>query len=312
VKSGAVIVNEHDSTKFKPTRVDEYASKYLERVASKRIFMTATILDIQTFTKSLGLDESRTVYINVTKSPFPEENTKIYYAPCGSMAYAKREQTIPKQIQVMKSILNKHSEQRGVILPHTHAIRKQIVEGLIKEGFGDRILTHATFDREAVLKKFMNETSKPYVLVSTYVTEGFDFKGDIAEFLISAKIPYPFIPDPQIKSRMELCENDWRAVYQGTPDCPYEPPNPRSGDLCSNYMCAHPCQKWFGVQTGVKFVQLMGRVIRTPTDIGHLYILDQGWPEFLRKYGSVIPKWFKDRIINNPRWLDLALRRAKS
>lgn len=311
-KYGAVIVNEAESTHFKPVKIDDYASEYLERVASKRVFMTATVLDIRTFISSLGLDPTRTLYINVTKSPFPKENCKIYYAPCGSMSFNKREQSLKRQVKVIKSILNKHSEKRGVILPHTHAIRKELVKQLTEAGFGDRILTHATVDREAILKKFMTETSKPYVLISTYVTEGFDFKGDIAEFLICSKIPYPFIPDPQIKERMKLTEHEWRTDHQGTAHCPYEPPNRYSNDLCSNFMCAHPCQKWFGVQTGVRFVQLMGRVIRTPEDVGHLYILDQGWPEFLRKYGALIPSWFKDRILNNPRWLDLAVRRAKN
>ena len=66
----------------------------------------------------------------------------MYYAPCGSMSYAKRKFALPKQVKAIDAIMQKFPNKRGVILPHSHAIRKTLVEGLKALGHEDRIVTH--------------------------------------------------------------------------------------------------------------------------------------------------------------------------
>jgi len=44
-------------------------------------------------------------------------------------------------------------------------------------------------------------------------------------------------------------------------------------------------------------------VVRTPEDVGHLFILDGGWARFARSNASILPKWFRDNIKDEPRWL---------
>ena len=291
---------------LKPIRVREYAAEILESVSKKRIMLSATILDIETFLHGLGLEDQKTLYINITKSPFPQENFNVHYVPCGSMSWAKRKHTIPKQIKALDVILKQFPNKRGVILPHSHAIRKQVVEGLIELGHGDRIRTHDSNSRarDEVLNEFFTSDRDDLVLISTYVTQGFDFKGKLAEFLCILKVPYLPTNDPVIGERMMQDELAWRKIHEDTPSCPYEPPSKYSGELCgAGFTCSAPCQKWYQLQTALSIVQGAGRVVRTPEDVGHLFILDGAWQRFARNSAHLIPSWFRDNIQDAPRWL---------
>ena len=291
---------------LKPIRVREYASDILESLSTKRIFLSATVLDIDTFLHGLGLEDQKTLYINVTKSPFPRENFNVHYVPCGSMSWGKRKHTIPKQVKAIDAILRQYPNKRGVILPHSHAIRKEVVDGLLELGHGDRIRTHDSNARarEEVLNEFLTSERDDLVLISTYVTQGFDFKGRLAEFLCILKVPYLPTKDPVIGERMMQDELAWRSVHEGTPSCPYEPPNKYSGELCgAGFQCPAPCQKWYQLQTALSIVQGAGRVVRTPTDVGHLFILDGAWPRFARTSAHLLPSWFLDNVEDAPNWL---------
>lgn len=291
---------------LKPIRVRDYASEILEMVAKKRIFLSATILDIDTFLHGLGLDAQKTLYVNITKSPFPKENFNVYYAPCGSMSWAKRKHTLPRQVNAIDAIMNKFPHKRGVILPHSHAIRKELVKGLTERGHGDRIITHDgnARARESALEEFFTNDKDDLVLISTYVTQGFDFKGKLAEWLVICKVPYLPTNDAVIAERMMQDELAWRKVHEDTPSCPYQPPSKYSGDLCgAGFTCNAPCQKWYQLQTALSIVQGAGRVVRTPDDVGHLFILDGGWQRFARNNGHLLPSWFRNNIQECPNWL---------
>jgi Rad3-related DNA helicase len=289
----------------KPVRVNQFALDRLEQISRKRIMLSATVLDIETYLKSLGLEHQKTLFICITDSPFPSSNFNIHYAPCGQMSYSKRKHSIPRQIKAIAAIMRRYPDQRGVVLPHTHAIRRELVEGLVAEGLGDRILTHDSDGRarDLVIDRFMSSKGPGQVLISTYVGEGFDFAGDLAHWLVLSKIPYLYTPDPQIAQRMEQDEHEWRREHEGTPACPYEPPNKYSGKLCSSFTCAKPCQRWYNLQTTLKLVQGAGRIHRRPDDVGSIFILDGSWQRFYRQNGHLLPGWFRDNISDPPNWL---------
>ena len=295
----------------KPIRVNKIAPDYLESISRKRILLSATILDIDTFLSGLGLSDQKTLFIRITKSPFPKANFNVHYAPCGPMSYSRRAKSIPRQIKAIAGIMERFPTKRGVILPHTHAIRKEIVAGLEARGFGDRIITHdskAVLSKEIALKKFFESKRDDLVLVSTYVGEGFDFKGRLAEWLVISKVPFPFTPDPQIAQRMEQDEHEWRREHEGSPNCPYEPPNKYSGSLCSSFTCIKPCQKWFNLQVALRLIQGAGRINRTPDDVGHLFILDGSFERYYRQNAHLFPAWFKSAKSEAPSWLKRHLK----
>lgn len=292
--------------KVRPTRVGRFASEQLDAISRRRILMSATILDVDTFLDNLGLADQRNLYVNITDSPFPSDNLKIHYASCGPMSYSKRDNSIKKQVKAISGIMERFPHKRGVILPHSHYIRKALVEGLIEAGHESRIITHGSDSRgrEVAIKKFMESPDDDLVLISPYVVQGFDFKGKLAEWLVISKVPFlPIKGDPVIEQRMQEDEQSWRQKYENTPDCPYEPPNKYSNNLCSSFSCPKPCQSWYQLQTALKLVQGAGRVVRTPTDKGHLFILDGSWQRFARQNSHLLPAWFRGAIQEPPQWL---------
>jgi len=305
-----VVENESDRNgrylKIRPVRVNRLASEMLERVSKKRIFLSATILDVDTFLSGLGLENQKNLYVNITKSPFPPENFKIHYAPCGSMSYSKRDKSVLKQVKAIAAIMEKYPERRGVVLPHSHFIRNAIVNGLKELGYGDRIVTHDSNPRarDVALKHFFSSEDKSLVLISTYVGQGFDFKGKLAEWLVICKVPYlPIKGDAVIEQRLQEDEHAWRSKYEGTLDCPYEPPTKYSNGMCGSFNCPAPCKAWYQLQTGLKLVQGAGRIIRSPTDKGDLFILDGSWARFARMNARLLPHWFRGSIGETPNWL---------
>jgi ATP-dependent DNA helicase DinG len=289
----------------KPVRVNKIAPERLDSISRQRIFLSATILDIDTFLNGLGLGDQKTLFVRITQSPFPRQNFNVHIAPCGPMSYSKRKHSIPRQVRAIAGIMDRFPNKRGVILPHTHAIRKELVEGLTAKGFGDRIITHDSNGdgRDVALKQFFESERDDLVLISTYVGEGFDFKGRLAEWLVISKVPFPFTPDPQIAQRMEQDEHEWRRQHEGTPSCPYEPPNKYSGNLCSSFTCIKPCQRWFNLQVALRLIQGAGRINRTPDDVGHLFILDGSFDRYYRQNAHLFPSWFKNAKKDTPSWL---------
>ena len=294
---------------LKPVRVRRYAADKLESIARKRIFLSATILDVETFLHSLGLEGQKTLYVNATQSPFPKENFDIFYAPCGSMAWGKRKHTIPKQVKAIAEIMKRHPNKRGVVLPHSHAVRKELVSGLEALGLGHRIVTHDgnASARSLALNSFFDSPNDDLVLISTYVGEGFDFKGKLAEWLVICKVPYLPMKDPAIEQRMKEDEHAWRREHEGTPACPYEAPTKYSNGLCGSYTCPAPCKKWYSLQTALKIVQNAGRIIRSETDKGSLYILDGSFNRFRQANAGLLPKWFRNNIKGCPNFIKRVL-----
>ena len=297
--------------RIRPIRVDRFAAERLDQISKRRLMMSATILDIDTFLSNLGLQDQRNLFVNITDSPFPKENFDIHFAPCGPMSYGKRDKSIVRQVKAISAIMARHPHKRGVILPHSHAIRKTIVEGLKEAGYEDRIITHGGDPRarEIALKEFFTSPRDDLVLISTYVTEGFDFKGKLAEWLVICKIPYlPIKGDPVIEQRLQEDEHAWRAKHENTPNCPYEPPTKYSNGMCGSFTCPAPCKSWYSLQTALKLVQGAGRIIRTPTDTGSLFILDGSWSRFARNNSHLLPAWFRNAITEPPSWLQRHLR----
>ena len=191
-------------------------------------------------------------------------------------------------------------------MPHSHFIRNAIVDGLKELGYGDRIVTHDSNPRarDVALKHFFTSEDDSLVLISTYVGQGFDFKGKLAEWLVICKVPYlPIKGDAVIEQRLQEDEHAWRAKYESTPDCPYEPPNKYSNGLCGSFNCPAPCKAWYQLQTALKLVQGAGRIIRSPTDKGDLFILDGSWARFARMNSHLLPHWFRGAIGETPTWL---------
>ena len=165
--------------------------------------MSATILDRNALCQSLGIRPEEAAFISLP-SPFPVENRPIMFFPIGSMAQRDIDKTLPLMVDAVKSILQEHRKEKGVI----HCNSYRIVNYLKRNIRSKRLLTHDSDNRDEVLKKHMR-SKQPTVLLSPSMAEGVDLKDDASRFQIICKVPYPYLGDKLVSKRM----NKWDWWY---------------------------------------------------------------------------------------------------
>lgn len=185
---------------FKPIDISVY-SNILFKLGARLLMMSATVVDKDVFCDSIGLKPDEVAYLRIP-SPFPVENKPVHYIPVGSMSKAKIDQTLPMMVEAVRMLLDKHSNEKGIIHTSNFKIANYLLEHL-KVG---RLITHDTSSRDAALKKHQ-ESSEPTVLVSPSMMEGVDLADDASRFQIICKIPFPYLGDDVTKKRMERNKN---------------------------------------------------------------------------------------------------------
>ena len=329
-----------------PVIVGHVARRFIDDTAEINLFMSATIVDFIQFSKGIGIPISseETIGINIDESPFDEDRRLIYHTPAGLMNRGKIDETLPLLAEKIEAIIKQnHMGQRGIILPYTHRIRKYLVDYL-KDIFPGRILTHGSeldrtecpyceyklkggildendrlkcprcekmfFNnmRSAVINRFITEKDKPYILISTYINEGYDLKDDIARFAIICKIPYPNLGDGNIRKRIMIEQDMYREATGYSCDCWAEDIADQvdgrevryTVDVCNNnYECGR-CKGWYNMKTVAPLIQMTGRVVRNKNDWASVYIMDQGFKGFVRRHSYLFPSYF----IKSIRWFD--------
>jgi len=187
---------------FRPLTVDMFGVDTLFRFGEQRLYLSATILDKNSFCRSLGLNADEAVFIRVP-STFPVQNRKIYFTNSGFMNMANIDDTLPNIARDLNRALEYHKTEKGIVHCHSYKIAQ-----FIENNCGnDRLLFHTSENREGTLNRFMR-AEYPAVLVSPSMTEGVDLKDDLARWEVIVKIPYLYIGDKQIARRMTI-DRDW-------------------------------------------------------------------------------------------------------
>jgi len=181
---------------FKPIDVSPYAQDALFNRGEKVLIMSATIIDKNTFCKTLGIQASDCEFISIP-SPFKAENRPVIFSSVGSMSAKNIEKTLPKLALAVSEILEHHKYEKGIIHCKTFKIAKYIKQNVKST----RFIVHDSSNRDEMLEKHI-KSKRPTVLLSPSMTEGVDLKGDSSRFQILCKVPYPYLGDRLVKKRM--------------------------------------------------------------------------------------------------------------
>lgn len=257
------LVKEYDDKKkflskvsFKPVVVSKIARDYLFRHCDKTIFLSATILDFDTFIELLGLDSSEVARIQVG-STFPKENRPFYTGTIiGSFNMRNIDQYLPEIVDKTKEVLDHYKDFKGIIHGNSYKICYFLNEYLQDK----RILFPRTAaDQPRIMEQHVSNDS-PTVLLSPSMTEGVDLKEDASRFQVIVKMPFPYLGDVITKKRME--------IYKG----------------------------YYDMQTALTLVQAYGRSVRSESDWAHTYILDGQFINFFNRAHHMFPSWFREAI----------------
>lgn len=187
---------------FKPIDVSRFCEEKLFKFGEKVLMMSATIINKDSFCKSVGLDPGEVGFISIP-TPFSPENRPLNVLPVGSMSKKNIEQTLPKMAEVIKEILRQHSNEKGII----HATSFKIANYIYETLNDPRILIHDSMNKDDVLRHH-RDTIEPTVLLSPSMAEGVNLSDNLSRFQIMCKVPFPYLGDEVVKRRMENDE-DW-------------------------------------------------------------------------------------------------------
>jgi Rad3-related DNA helicase len=186
---------------FKPVDVSPFTFDHLFSFGKNILLMSATILNVDAFCKTLGIDRREVAYLNIP-SPFALKNRPVHIMNVGSMSRACIDTTLPIMAQAVKEIIDQHKTEKGIIHTTNFRIAKYLIENI-----GDpRLVTHDASNRNLILKLHA-ECKKPSIIVSPSMMEGVDLRDDQSRFQIIAKLPYPFLGDKVVQKRMKLDPN---------------------------------------------------------------------------------------------------------
>ena len=259
-----VLVFDKKSFKFKMITGAKNFRHILKPNANRFLFMSSTILNKDGFAADLGLPPEDTAFLSLD-SEFPKENRPVFYIPQTKMNASWNDNNRKKDRTTMlsgvKKLLTMHDDENGIIHTGNFAIADWLVDNLNRWSHAKHNFIHhnpsSGDDRNAIIRQFTT-TKQPTVLLSPSITEGLDLVDDQARFAIFCKVPFGYLGDQWIKRRMQMSK------------------------------------EWYQRQALISIIQGGGRVVRSNTDEGVVYILDQSWGYLYSQTVNRLPRWWKE------------------
>ena len=205
--------------------------EYIGSMASSKIvFMSATIFGKENFCKELGLDPSKTLYIQ-EHTTFDPKRSPIVINPCLSFKMGEYEKSIKIAFKEVKKITDTFSDHKGII----HTGNYKVLNFLMGDNASNRfIYKRGNESNENLILQHVASTENT-ILASPSMMSGVDLKDDLSRFQIIMKLPYASLGDPRMKyisqknfdmyaikmlrEFMQACgrstrnENDWSVTY---------------------------------------------------------------------------------------------------
>lgn len=193
-----------DGLELTPIDIDKIFHEYIKKMGIKKIiFMSATIIDLPAFRKTLGLPKDETLLIRAD-SEFDANRSPIIYKPVCKMNYEEINKNLDKIANIVQEILDKHPNEKGIIHTGNSRISKYLQENIKS----DRLLVrYGDIINDDIIKKHC-KLKYPTVLVSSSLAEGVDLKDDLSRFQIIIKLPFLSLADKRTSEKIKR-DNNW-------------------------------------------------------------------------------------------------------
>ena len=253
---------------LKPITVNAFGGEVLWSHADKWLCMSATIISSDQMSDALGLTPEigghRTVTVPMT---FPVEHRPIYQCPVATMTAKDKATAWPQMVKGIVKVLERHRDERVLVHAVSYALANEIVKGLQAAGLNRDIVTYRTpTDRDDAVARYRRTPGA--VIVAPSLDRGVDLKGDDCRVVIVAKVPFPYLGDPQVSKRMHMPGG----------------------------------KQWYAVQTVRTIVQMTGRGVRSKDDWCATYVLDsQFGSNIYKRHKRLFPEWWREAVEFMPR-----------
>lgn len=244
---------------FKPVMVDEFGPTHLWNHADEWLLMSGTIIDPTEMVTSLGIPDTKPWTVVTVPMTFPRENRPVHVIPVAEMSRKNKDEAWPLMLDKINEIAVLHGNDRILVHAVSYALAEFLAGGLPR----DRVITYgASTERAAALSAYLSQPGA--ILVAPSMDRGVDLPGDACRVQVICKLPFPYLGDKQIQTRLYAT---------------------RGG------------QQWYVVQCIRSFVQMTGRGVRNKDDHAVTYILDKAFQNNIWKKGKhLLPKYLIDAI----------------
>jgi len=178
-----------------------------------------------------------------------------------------------KLLKTINRILTYHKGQRGIIHTHSWKINDWVMKNreVFKKKTGHVLISHKPEKddkekmqtRDIITGKFIKNQSDGLIFVSPSSGRGLDLPNDLARFAIICKAPFLNLKDKQVSQRL------YRSDI---------------GKL------------WYKISMILESVQMMGRIVRSRTDWGKVYIIDLALIDSIAKDRKYWPKYILEAV----------------
>lgn len=240
-----------------PYDIKPLAKQIFDR-SERVMLMSATISNPEQYAKSLGIKEKEYAFIDV-KSTFDPQKSPIYCSTLYSLSHKNIESSLPKIINIIKEICDKHKGEKGLIHTHTNTITENVKKVL---GRDKRFLFREVgITNEDIILEHKSRSKEDTVLVSPSLDTGVSLDDDLGRFQIIVKAPFLPLGSKRIKKLFDK--------------------NPQ----------------YYSMKMLDTLIQMCGRCTRSKKDYSITYILDGTIVKAVVNNKSNLPKYFLDRFM---------------
>jgi len=251
--------------KIKPFSVANLTNLAFGSSDSKVLLMSATVLDAKTYCRSLGIDPKDAFFIPVPSTFPPKNRPVICDLTVGSMSYTKIDHTLPKMMERIWELCDKHKEQKGIIHTGTYVLTRKLHDYFKRHepSIFDRMLfqTSGNFVEKNKVIQLHSASPEPTIICGPGFIEGIDLKDDLARFNILMKLPFQSLADPLVNRKKD------------------------------------EFPEWYALQAALAIIQALGRPVRSDIDWAVTYILDYAIKWFYDQNKKTFPKHIRQAIV---------------
>lgn len=202
-----VIDHREGETRFACVKEAQLIKKHLHEKTGFKVFMSATIGDPKSYMEIMGIENAKFIRID---NEFNYDKSPVVFVNRHRLTYKTKEQNLPKVVEILDKILEKHKGQRGII--HTGSYEfTNYIKSNSKNIF--RLMDYDnTKEKNELFEVFKQKDDA--IFMGPSILEGLDLKDDISRFQVFFKIPYPSLGDPLVKAKLKSGGNwyDWKTV----------------------------------------------------------------------------------------------------
>lgn len=205
---------EERSFSFKNLNESSLIKKTLIEKSGFRTFMSATLGNPENYANFIGLENWQHIQID---NQFDMTRSPILFLRGYKLNWANKEKNFPKVLETCDRIIERHSEERGIIHSSSFALTNEIISSSTA---AERMITYSnSSEKEDALIRF--KETKNGILIGPSLLEGLSFDDDLSRFQIFFKVPFPNVSDEFMKRLLETYPEKYMAktannVIQGT------------------------------------------------------------------------------------------------